>query len=136
MIHDRMWHWMRIAILAAMAFLVFGSMAWGQDYERYGNDDDRYNNRHDAGERGYRNGYRDGLRAGQSDSDRGRRFKFKNDDWEDSRGYQHWMGDKGHYKHEYREGYERGYRQAYNSYGYRRDRDRDNYRWHDRDDWR
>jgi hypothetical protein len=38
------------------------------------------------------------------------------------------------YKHEYREGYERGYRQAYNSYGYRRDRD--DYRYHDRDDWR
>jgi hypothetical protein len=47
---------------------------------------------------------RDGLRVGQSDAERGRRFKFKNDDWEDSRGYQHWMGDKGRYKHEYREG--------------------------------
>ena len=66
---------------------------------------------------------RDSLRIGQSDVERGRRFKFKNDDWEDSRGYQHWMGDKGRYKHEYRGGYERGYRQAYNSYGYRRDRD-------------
>ena len=136
MIHDRVWHWVRITILAATASLVFGSMAWGQDYGRYGNYDDRYYNRHDASEQGYRNGYRDGLRAGQSDSERGRRFKFKNDDWEDSRGYQHWMGDKGRYKHEYREGYERGYRQTYNSYRYRGDRDRDNYRWHDRDDWR
>lgn len=77
---------------------------------------------------------RDGLRVGRSDAERGRRFKFKNDDWEDSRGYQHWMGDKGRYKHEYREGYERGYRQAYNSYGHRHDRD--DYRYHDRDDWR
>jgi hypothetical protein len=44
------------------------------------------------------------------------------------------MGDKGRYKHEYREGYERGYRQGYSSNGYRRDRDRDDYR--GRDDWR
>jgi hypothetical protein len=77
---------------------------------------------------------RDRLRVGQSDAERAHRFKFRNGNWEDSRGYQHWMGDKGRYKHEYREGYERGYRQAYNSYGYRRDRD--DYRYHDRDDWR
>ena len=132
---DTMWRWLRITILVATASLVFGSIAWGQDYGRYDNDD-RYNNRHDASEQAYRNGYRDGLRVGQSDSERGRRFKFKNDDWEDSRGYEHWMGNKGRYKHEYREGYERGYRRAYNSSGYGRDRDRDNYRWHDRDYWR
>jgi len=137
MMRDRMWHWLRIAILAATASLVFGSVAWAQDYGRSNNDDDRYNNRRDEpSEQGYRNGYRDGLRVGQSDADRGRRFKFKNDDWEDSRGYEHWMGNKGRYKHEYREGYERGYRQAYNSNGYRRNQDRDDNRWHDRDNWR
>jgi hypothetical protein len=133
MMRDRMWHYLRIGILAATTSLLCGSVAWGQDYGRY-NDDDYSNRRDDAREQGHRNGYRDGLRAGQSDVERGRRFKFKNDDWEDSRGYQHWMGDKGHYKHEYREGYERGYREAYKSYGYRRDRD--DYRYHDRDDWR
>jgi hypothetical protein len=130
---DRVWHYLRIGILAVTASLICGSVVWGQDYGRY-NDDDYYNRRDDAREQGSRNGYRDGLRVGQSDVERGRRFKFKNDDWEDSRGYQHWMGDKGRYKHEYREGYERGYRQAYSSYGYRRDRD--GYRYHDRDDWR
>jgi flagellar biosynthesis/type III secretory pathway protein FliH len=124
---DRIWHALRIALLAATASLMFASVAWGQDYGRY-NDDDRYNDRDQARDQGYRNGYRDGLRIGQSDAERGRRFKFKNDDWEDSRGYQHWMGDKGRYKHEYREGYERGYRQGYSSYGYRRDRDRDDWR--------
>ena len=133
MMRDRVWHYLRIGILAAIVSLMCGSVAWGQDYGRY-NNDDYSNRRDDAREQGHRNGYRDGFRAGQSDVERGRRFKFKNDDWEDSRGYQHWMGDKGHYKHEYREGYERGYREAYNSYGYRRDRD--DYRYHDRDDWR
>lgn len=133
MMRDRIGRWLRISLLAAAASLMFSSLAWGQDYGRYDNDD-YYNRRDDARQQGYRNGYRDGMNRGQSDADRGRRFKFKNDDWEDSRGYEHWMGDKGRYKHEYREGYERGYRQAYSSYGYRRDRD--DYRWRDRDDWR
>ena len=129
---DRFWRGMRISLLAATATLMLGSLAWGQ-YGRYDNDD-RYYRRDEASEHGYRNGYRDGFNRGQYDADRGRRFKFKNDDWEDSRGYEHWMGSKDRYRHEYREGYERGYQQAYNSYGYRRDRD--DYRWHDRDDWR
>ena len=64
---------------------------------------------------------------GNSDSERGRRFKFKNDDWEDSRGYEHWMGNHGNYKRAYREGYERGYRRAY-GYEDGRYRDRDDYR--------
>ena len=119
MMRDRIWRGLRVALLAATVSLLFGSVAWGQSWGRDG--DDRYDRR-DASDQGYQNGYRDGLRVGQSDAERGRRFKFKNDDWEDSRGYQHWMGDKGRYKHEYREGYERGYRQGYSSYGYRRDR--------------
>ena len=126
MMCDRARRWLRVGLLAATVPLMFGSMSWAQ-YSRYDNDD-YYNRRDEASEHGYRNGYRDGSQRGQYDADRGRRFKFKNDDWEDSRGYEHWMGDKGRYKHEYREGYERGYREAYNSYGYRRDRDRDDYR--------
>ncbi|HTT18118.1 MAG TPA: hypothetical protein VMG82_04190 [Candidatus Sulfotelmatobacter sp.] len=119
------WRWATGAALAGIIALTFGGVAWSQD-GRY--NDDYYNRRDDASERGYRNGYRDGYQRGQSDADRGRHFKFKNDDWEDSRGYEHWMGGKGRYKHEYREGYERGYRAAYNSFGYRRDRDRDDWR--------
>jgi hypothetical protein len=121
MMRDRIWRGLRVALLAVTVSLLFGSVAWGQSWGRDG--DDRYDRWDDASDQGYRNGYRDGLRVGRSDAERGRRFKFKNDDWEDSRGYQRWMGDKGRYKHEYREGYERGYRQAYNSNGYRRDRD-------------
>lgn len=124
------WRTVRIAVLAAAVAIPIGSVAWGQPAAQY--DDDDYYNRHDeAREHGYRNGYRDGMNAGQNDRDRGRRFKFKNDDWEDSRGYEHWMGNHGHYKQAYREGYERGYRR-----GYGNDYDRYDRRYHDRDDWR
>ncbi|MGZ5228171.1 MAG: hypothetical protein ACXWCS_28780 [Burkholderiales bacterium] len=132
MLRQSMVRWLRMAALGAAVSLAFGTMAWGQSW---GYGDDHSYDRHEAREHGYRNGYRDGQRAGQYDSDRGRRFRFKNDDWEDSRGYEHWMGNHGQYKHAYREGYERGYREAYNSYGYRR-HDRDDSRWRDRNDWR
>lgn len=128
MMHGNLGHWMRTAALAAAVSISFGSVAWGQSW---GYDNDDYYNRHDeAREHGYRNGYRDGQRQGQFDAERGRRFKYKNDDWEDSRGFEHWMGNKGNYKRAYRDGYERGYRQAYGN-GYR-----DGYRYRDRDDWR
>jgi hypothetical protein len=133
MLRQRTVSWIRMALLGAAVSLAFGSVAWGQQYGRY--DDDDYYRHDEAREHGFKNGYRDGLRAGQFDSERGRRFKYKNDDWEDSRGYEHWMGDHGRYKHSYREGYEEGYRRAYGSYGDRY-RDRDDFRWHDRDDWR
>lgn len=122
MIRSRIRCWLRVSLLAATASLMFGRVAWAQNYGRYDHDD-YYNRRDDSSPHGYRNGYRDGLSRGQYDAGRGRRFKFKTDDWEDSRGYEHWMGDKGRYKHEYREGYERGYREGYNSHGDRRDRD-------------
>lgn len=121
MMRDRFWRGMRISLLCATATLMFGSLAWGQ-YGRYDNDDRNYRG-DQAGDQGYRNGYRDGRNRGQYDAQRGRRFKFKTDDWEDSRGFEHWMGNKGEYRHAYRDGYERGYRQGYSSNGYRRDRD-------------
>jgi hypothetical protein len=130
---NRVWRWVRVSLLATTVSLAFASVAWGQSWQPYG-DDDSY--RHDeAREHGYKNGYRDGLRAGQHDNERGRRFHFKNDDWEDSRGFEHWMGSKGHYKQAYRDGYERGYRRGYGHYR-DRDRDRDDNRGYDRDDWR
>jgi len=113
--------WTRIAALAAVMAVPLGSVAWGQSN---GYDRDDYSNRHDeAREQGYRAGARDGQRQGQYDYARNRRFKFKTDDWEDSRGFEHWMGNKGQYKHAYRDGYERAYRQAYGSYDRRHDRD-------------
>ena len=126
MVRTTMWRSLRMMTLAAAVSVASGSVAWGQPLAQYDRDD--YNYGRDGRDLGYRNGLRDGQRAGQSDFERGRRFKFKNDDWEDSRGYEHWMGNKGEYKRAYRDGYERGYRQAYGSY------DRRGYR--DRDDWR
>lgn len=131
MLRQRTLSWIRTLALAGLVSLAFGSVAWGQAPGQY--DDDDYYYRHDeAREHGFQNGYRDGSRAGQYDAGRGRRFNFKNDDWEDSRGYQRWMGNKGQYKQAYREGYERGYRRTYGYDGYR---DRDDYRYRDRD-WR
>lgn len=132
MSRSTMWQCLRLTMLAAVFSLAMGSVAWGYD------GDDYY--RHDeAREHGFQNGYRDGSRAGQNDVERGRRFKFKNDDWEDSRGYEHWMGNHGDYKRAYRDGYERGYRRAYGYEGGHY-RDRDDYRRYDRDrdhdDWR
>lgn len=132
MLRQKTLSWIRTIALAALGSLALGSMAWGQ---AWGQDDDDYYYRHDeAREHGFSNGYRGGVRAGQYDSERGRRFNFKNDDWEDSRGYEHWMGNHGSYKQAYRQGYERGYRRAY-GYDDGRYRDRDDYRWRDRD-WR
>jgi hypothetical protein len=129
---NSVWRSLRIAALAVTVTLACGSVAWGQNY---GHGDDSYYNRGDeAREQGYRRGYDDGQRAGQFDAERGRHFKFKNDAWEDSRGFEHWMGNKGHYKQAYRDGYERGYRLAYGSNERRGYRDDDRYR--DRDDWR
>jgi hypothetical protein len=132
MVSNRVGRSIRVAALAITVSVACGSIAWGQNYYRY--DDDDYYHRHDQSrEQGFHRGFDDGRRQGQVDAERGRRFKFKNDDWEDSRGYEHWMGDKGHYKHAYREGYERGYRRAYGDYDRRGYRD-NGYR--DRDDWR
>ena len=126
--------WIRTLVLAAVVSLGLGSIAWGQAWGRYDGDDSYY--RHDeAREHGFQNGYRDGVRAGQYDSERGRHFNFKNDDWEDSRGYEHWMGNHGSYKQAYRQGYERGYLRAYGYDDGRYYRDSDDYRWGDRD-WR
>jgi hypothetical protein len=122
---------LRVAVLAATVSLISGSVAWGQQWAQYG-DDDRYR-QDEAREQGYHRGQDDGQRAGQIDAERGRRFNFKNDDWEDSRSYEHWMGNKGHYKQAYREGYEHGYRRTYSSYDRRGHRDDDR---RDRDDWR
>jgi hypothetical protein len=128
MLRTKMLRTLRMAALAAAVSMVFASLAWGYD-------DDDYHRPGEASAQGYRNGYHDGQRSGQYDYERGRRFNFKNDQWEDAHGYEHWMGSHGTYKHAYREGYEQGYRRAFGDpRGW--DRDRDDYRRPDRDNWR
>ena len=79
MMRSMIWRWLKIAALATSMAITLGSVAWGYD------NDDYY--RHDeAREHGYQNGYQDGLRAGQYDRERGSRFHFKNDQWEDAHG--------------------------------------------------
>ena len=124
---------MRLAALAAVVTLAFGSLAWGHD-----RDDDDY--RDDAARHyGYQNGYREGMRHGHYDREQGYRYNFKSDQWEDARdAYDRSMGSFGHYKKAFRDGYVNGYRQGFNSYGDRRDWDHDraDHRQYDRDDWR
>jgi len=133
MFHNKIWRSVRVAALAAATITVgAGSLAWAQDRNDYYYS---YRGHDEAREHGYQNGYRDGLNKGQYDVQRGHRFKFNNDDWEDSRGFEHWMGSKGQYKQAYRDGYEQGYRRGFGNYGDRY-RDRDDYRHHDRADWR
>jgi hypothetical protein len=134
MVRMRLLRGARLAALAAVVSLAFGSLAWAHD------DDDYYGRRRDqAREHGYRIGYQDGVERGRYDRMQGYRYNYKSQLWEDAGGYEHWMGSRGRYKQAYRDGYVTGYRQGYGAHGYRHDRDRDRddyYRRHDRDDWR
>jgi hypothetical protein len=110
----------RLAALAAIVSLAFGSLAWAHD------DDDDYNRR-DARQYGYQNGYRDGVRHGRYDRSANVGYNLRSDQWEDaSDGYQRGMGSFGRYRKGYRQGYENGYRAGYSSdWGRRNDYDRD-----------
>lgn len=134
MFRMRMLQGVRLAALAAVVSLGFGTMALGQDA------DDYYYRHDEAREHGYQNGYRDGVNRGRYDRMQNYRYNYKSDLWEDADGgYQHWMGSRGRYKSAYRDGYVQGYQRGYGSYAYRRggDGDRDDYyRWHQQDGWR
>jgi hypothetical protein len=69
--------------------------------------------------RGYDNGYRDGLSAGERDARTGRQFSFnRHDDWRDAdNGYIRGYGDRNLYKRSFRSGFESGYTEAYNRHG-------------------
>lgn len=110
----------RLAALAAIVSLAFGSLAWAHD------DDDDYD-RHDARQYGYQNGYRDGVSHGRYDRGANIGYNLRRDQWEDANdGYQPWMGSFGRYRQGYRRGYERGYRAGYASaWGRGNDYDRD-----------
>jgi hypothetical protein len=111
----------------------------GRDLERTYESDDRYDDR-DYRDRDYRNddrdyrrgtgrgeafriaqenGYRDGLRQGQDDANRRRRYDYNDDSrYRDaSSGYRSEYGNRDAYRQEYREGFKRGYDEGYRRNG-------------------
>ncbi|MGE5244899.1 MAG: hypothetical protein ACM3SQ_11785 [Betaproteobacteria bacterium] len=72
--------------------------------------------RYDVGRRAYENGYREGLRHGESDARDGRRFDVqRQDDYRDAdEGYRRGYGDRDDYQRAYRQGFAAGYAEAYN----------------------
>lgn len=85
------------------------------DWDRRGNGD--WNDRNGRGDFrvAQENGYRDGLRHGQDDRNRNRRFEYQDSsDYRDaSRGYRSEYGNRDAYRNAYRDGFRRGYEEAY-----------------------
>lgn len=79
------------------------------------NDRDGRNDRNQSYRIAQENGYRDGVRHGQDDRNRNRRFDYQNSsDFRDaSRGYRSEYGNRDAYRNAYREGFRRGYEEAY-----------------------
>jgi hypothetical protein len=104
----------------------------GRDLERTYDNDDRDYGRGSYNDRDYRgggrndvyrvaqqNGYRDGLRQGQDDLNRRRRYDYNDDSrYRDaSSGYRSEYGNRDAYRQAYREGFQRGYEEGYRRNG-------------------
>ena len=103
-----------IGVLASTAACATG-YAYG-DQGRYGRPGDRGYGSYRYGERvAYDNGYRDGIKAGENDGRRGRRYEpSRHGDWRDADdGFRREYGDHNLYRRNYRVGFEQGYSQAY-----------------------
>jgi len=76
-------------------------------------------------DRAYQFGFREGLRHGEDDARRGRRFDYsRHDDYRDAdEGYRRGYGSRGAYRQEFRQGFIAGYSDGYRRYG------RDGYRY-------
>jgi len=72
--------------------------------------------------RAYDNGFREGIKAGDNDGRRGRRYEpSRHGDWRDADdGYRREYGDHNLYRRNFRSGFEAGYSQAYRRYDYGR----------------
>ena len=89
-------------------------------YQRamYGGTDQRYGQRPNgqpqyADDGGYRRGFEDGVRNGQSDVQHGKRKDpAKSENYEDAPGYNSSYGDKGQWRQQYRQGYLAGYERS------------------------
>jgi hypothetical protein len=92
---------------------IFGSSYDGR-YGSYG-----YQGRQYTRSRGFDRGYRDGLKHGRKDGDKGRSFNVRrDDDFRDAdNGYHREYGPRYEYARGYRDGYQEGYRRGYAEYG-------------------
>ncbi|HJQ67748.1 MAG TPA: hypothetical protein VKA70_02165 [Blastocatellia bacterium] len=88
--------------------------------------DDRGNNRNDVYRIAQQNGYRDGVRRGQEDRSRNRRFDYDDSsDYRDaSRGYRSEYGNREAYRNAYRDAFRSGYED-----GYRNNRSNNRFPW-------
>jgi len=98
---------------AGVIDLIFG----GGRYDRYR--DYGYQRSQYARSAGYDRGYRDGLKHGRKDGDKGRSFYVARDsDFRDAdNGYHRQYGPRYEYSTGYRDGYQEGYRRGYAEYG-------------------
>jgi hypothetical protein len=95
---------------AGIIDVIFGG---GSRYRDYG-----YQSRQYTRSRGFDRGYRDGVKHGRKDGDKGRSFNVRRDgDYRDAdNGYRRDYGPRYEYARGYRDGYEEGYRRGYAEY--------------------
>jgi hypothetical protein len=98
---------------AGVIDVIFGRGRYDR-YRDYGYQRSQY-----ARSAGYDRGYRDGLKHGRKDGDKGRSFYVARDgDFRDAdNGYHREYGPRYEYSTGYRDGYQEGYRRGYAEYG-------------------
>ncbi len=108
-----------------------GNGGWWGDRDNRGNGrwDDRRNDRNDRNDVSriaQQNGYRDGVRRGQEDRSRNRRFDYDDSsEYRDaSRGYRSDYGNREAYRNAYRDAFRSGYED-----GYRNNRSNSRFPW-------
>ena len=117
--------WIAAGALATAALTAIPAQAgvidliFGNGYDRRGRYRDYgYDGRQYARSAGFDRGYRDGLKHGQKDGDKGRSFYVARDgDYRDAdNGYHREYGPRYEYSTGYRDGYQEGYRRGYAQY--------------------
>ena len=118
--------WIAAGAVAASALTAIPARAGivelivGNGYDRQGRYRDYgYQRSQYARSQGFDRGYRDGLKHGRKDGDKGRSFLVsRDDDFRDAdNGYHRDYGPRFEYSRGYRDGYQEGYRRGYAEYG-------------------
>jgi len=105
-------------LLVAGALVAMPACASGQYIYRGDRPYGGYGNGREIERRGYDNGFREGVRAGEKDGRRGRSFEYdRHGEWRDADdGYHRDYGNRDFYRRSFREGFRAGYAQGYNRY--------------------